>query len=64
MDNDIELSVAINLIERKIANLNIKMVDNPNEEIKKELDKYLTLKKEIYSGNVSRIKEIINCEED
>jgi hypothetical protein len=64
MDNDIELSVAINLIERKIANLNIKMVDNPSEETKKKLDKYLTLKKEIYSGNVSRIKEIINCEED
>ena len=59
MESDIELSVALEIINRKIATLNIKMVNSPNREVQEELDKYLEMKKEINNGNLSLIKEII-----
>lgn len=59
MKSDIELSVALEIINRKIANLNIKMVNAPSKEVQEELDKYLEMKKEINNGNLSLIEEII-----
>lgn len=60
MDSNTELSVAINYLDRKIANLNIKILDKSTPELEKELQKYLNMKKEIYKGNTLLIKEIIN----
>lgn len=59
MKSDIELSVALEIINRKIAKLNIKMVNAPSKEVQEELDKYLEMKKEINNGNLSLIEEII-----
>jgi hypothetical protein len=63
MDSNIDLSAVINLLDRKIADLNIKMVHNPNEEVKQELNKYLEYKKELYNGNLDIIKKILNKED-
>lgn len=60
MNDNVELSVAINYLDRKIAELNIKMTKEPTPEVKEELEKYLTIKKEIYKGNTLLIKELIN----
>ena len=39
--DDINLSVALNILDRKIANLNIQVVKNPeNLELKNELNKF------------------------
>ena len=59
MENDIELSVALEIINRKIATLNIKMIKNPSEETKKELAKLLEMKEKIDNGDISLIKDII-----
>ena len=60
MNNSAELDAALDLLERKIAKLNIKMAKSPDENIKNQLDKCLELKKEIYNGNTSIIDVIIN----
>lgn len=59
MEKDIELSVALEIINRKIATLNIKMIKNPSEETKKELDELLEMKEKIDNGDISLIKDII-----
>ena len=63
MDNNIDLSVAINLIDRKIASLNLKILENKTPELQNELEKYLKIKKEIYEGNMLLVRKIINGEE-
>lgn len=60
MENDIELSVALEIIDRKIATLNIKMIKTPSEETKKELDKLLEMKQKIDNGDISLIRDIID----
>ena len=61
--DDINLSVALNILDRKIANLNIQVVKNPeNLELKNELNKFLNIKKEISKGNVELIKEVIDSD--
>ena len=58
MDDNIELSVAIDLLNRKIARLNIKMANTPDSKTKDEL------KKEIFKGNTEIIKQIIKNKEE
>ena len=60
MNYNANFSVALNILERKIANLNIELIENPSKETKIELEKYLNLKKDLYTGNVSLIEEIVN----
>ena len=59
--DDINLSVALNILDRKIAKLNIEIVKNPEDlEAKKNLDYFLNMRKEISKGNAELIKKIIN----
>ena len=64
MDDNIELSVAIDLLNRKIARLNIKMANTSDSKTKDELEKYLKIKKEIFKGNTEIIKQIIKNKEE
>ena len=60
MKDNIDLSVAIEIIEKKIADLNIKITKSSSSELEKELNKLLNIKKEIYKGNTQAIEEILN----
>ena len=61
--DDVNLSVALNILDRKIANLNIQVVDNPDDiELKEKLTNLLNIKKEISKGNVELIKKVINSD--
>lgn len=63
MGNNENLSIALNILERKIANLNMKILEKNTSELQKELDKYLKLKTELYKGNTSIIQQIVNKED-
>ncbi len=60
MDENGNYSVALNIVDMKIANLNMKILEKSTPELEKELDKYLKIKKEIYKGNTLIMKQIIN----
>lgn len=60
MEEAMELTVAINILERKIAELNIQLAKDYNSDLEKELKKYLKYREEIYEGNRSLIKKIVN----
>lgn len=62
MDNSVDLSIAIDLLNRKIAGLNLKILEKNMPELQNQLDKYLKIKQEIYEGNISLIKKVINDE--
>ncbi|MBR1540328.1 MAG: hypothetical protein IJ629_04065 [Clostridia bacterium] len=62
MDSSVDLSVAIDVANRKIAELNMKIVEENNEDLEAELNKWLTIKEEIYKGNAEIIKRVINNE--
>lgn len=59
--DDIDLSVALNILDRKIAKLNMEIVKNPeNIELKNNLDYFLNMRKEISKGNAELIKKVID----
>lgn len=60
MKSNIDLSVAIEIIEKKIADLNIKITKDYSSELEKELNVLLNVKKEIYKGNTQAIKKVLN----
>ncbi len=60
MEEAMELTVAINILERKIAELNIQLAKDYNSELEDELKKYMRYREEIYEGNRSLIKKLIN----
>lgn len=62
MDNNIDFSVAIDSVNRKIAEINIKMLEKKTKELEEELNKYITIKKEIYKGNAELIKKVVDSE--
>ena len=62
MNDNVDFAVAIDVVNRKIAELNIKISLNNNEELNEELDKYLKVKQEIFDGNSSLVKKIIDGE--
>ena len=59
MEEAMELTVAINILERKIAELNIQLAKDYNSELEDELKKYMRYREEIYEGNRSLIKKLI-----
>ena len=62
-DDSVNLSVAIDVINRKIAEINIKIInENDSEKNKKELEKYLKMREELFCGNVLLVDKIINSE--
>lgn len=59
--DDINLSVAINILDRKIAKLNMEIVKSPEDiELKGRLSKLLNERKEISKGNAELIKKVID----
>lgn len=60
MEDAMELTIAINILERKIATLNIQLAKGYNSDLENELKKYLEYREEIYEGNKSLVKKIIN----
>ena len=63
MDENGNYSVALNIVDMKIANLNMKILEKSTPELEKELDKYLKIKREIYKGNTLIMKQIIDGKE-
>lgn len=62
MDDSVDLSVALNILNSKIADINIKILANSTQELQEELEKYLNIKKEIYNGNTLLVSKVINGE--
>ena len=62
MDSNSDLAVAIDAANRKIAELNVKIIKNNTDELQVELDKWLEIKKKIYDGNIELVKKVINNE--
>jgi len=60
MNDDIDLSIAMDAADRKIVELNIKLSKEDTEELEEELNKWLTIKEEILKGNVEIIKRVVN----
>ena len=62
MENSIDFSIAIDILNRKIAELNIEILNDNSKENQDKLNNYLNTKKEIYEGNMLLIKKIIDGE--
>lgn len=63
MDDSIDLAIALDSVNRKIAEINIKLAkSSESEEVEEELNKWLTIKEEIYKGNAELIKKVIENE--
>ena len=62
MEDDVNLSIAIDALNRKIAELNLKILENQNDEDQENLNKYLNIRQEIYKGNTSLIQKVIDGE--
>ena len=58
MNNDIDLSVAMDAADRKIVELNIKLSKGETEELLEELNKWMTIRDEILKGNIELIKSM------
>lgn len=59
--DDVDLSIAIDILDRKIANLNMAIVKEPdNLKLKEDLKVFLEMKKEVSKGNMQLIRKIIN----
>lgn len=64
MKNDnINLSIAVDSLNRKIAEINIKIVDgDTSEEVRLKLEEYLNAKEEILRGNTLLVDKVISGE--
>ena len=62
MESSIDFSIAIDILNRKIAELNIEILSDNSKENQDKLNNYLNIKKEIYEGNMLLIKKIIDGE--
>ena len=62
MKNDsIDLSIALDVLNRIISELNIKITNGDNsKDTEKELEKYLDIKEKIFKGNTLLIKKVLN----
>ena len=60
MDDNLKFAIAINNLDRKIAELNIKITKAPNDsELKDKLSILIKSKEKILSGNNKELKELI-----
>ena len=62
MDDNVDLAVAIDSVNRKIAELNMSILKNNSEELQNELNKWIKIRQEIYDGNAKLIRMVINNE--
>ena len=62
MESSIDFSIAVDILNRKIAELNIEILSDNSKENQDKLNNYLNIKKEIYEGNMLVIKKIIDGE--
>ena len=61
MNENLKLNLAIDKIEKKIAELNIKITKNPEDiDSIKELNILLKNRNKIYTGNTEELKILIN----
>ena len=63
MVDSTDLSTAIDILDRKIAKLNIDIIKNKTEELESELNKYLKIKHELMNGKIEHIEKLIKGEE-
>lgn len=60
MENNTKFTVAIDKLNKKIAELNIKISKEPNNEaINQELEILLKDREELFRGNSEQLKELI-----
>ena len=59
MEEDIKLSVVIELLNKEIAKTNSNLVINSTAELENKLEYLLNLKKTIYLGNLEGINEFL-----
>ncbi len=60
MENSVKFTLVVNILDRKIAKLNIKILENSNNiELKKELEELLNDRNLIYKGNINDVEKII-----
>lgn len=59
MEDNVKLSIAMELIDKEIANLNIQLSENSESVLKNKLNYLLTLKDSIYSGSFDGIDEFL-----
>lgn len=59
MEENIKLSIAIQIIEKEIASLNIKLSENSNPILNDKLNYLLKLKNSINSGSLDGIDELL-----
>lgn len=62
MESSIDFSIAIDILNRKIAELNIEILSDNSKENQDKLNNYLNTKKEIYEGNMLLVKKVIDGE--
>ena len=59
MKDNVKLSIAMELIDKEIANLNIQLSENSESILKDKLNYLLMLKDSIYSGSFDGIDEFL-----
>lgn len=59
MEDKIKLSIAMELIDKEISNLNIQLSKNSDSNLQNKLNYLLKLKSSIYSGNLNGINEFL-----
>lgn len=60
MDNNMKFTLTVNKLEMKISELNIKILNDPNNlELKEELNEILNDKNCLYKGSTVEVKKII-----
>ncbi|MBR2289100.1 MAG: hypothetical protein IJ867_00340 [Clostridia bacterium] len=62
MDSNIDISVALESVNRKISEINLMILEKDTEELQEELAKFLRLRQEIYDGNEEVIRKILDNE--
>lgn len=59
MDKNIAFSLIIDILNRKISELNIKLSKNESPELRRTLDELLADKKALYEGNADTLKTVL-----
>ena len=59
MDKNIAFSLIIDILNRKISELNIKLSKNESPELRRTLDDLLADKKALYEGDADTLKAVL-----
>ncbi len=59
MDKNIAFSLIIDILNRKISELNIKLSKNESPELRRTLDELLADKKALYEGDADTLKAVL-----